>query len=345
MPDHTYRAMPLLRVEDLKKQFTLRAGQVLHALDGVTFDLEAGRTTGIVGESGCGKSTLGRAIVGIHKPTSGSIRFHVDGQAFNASSSLSEDRRLLHRSASMVFQDPGSSLNPRKNIRFSVGEPLMLVEKLSGAGLTQRVGELLEAVGLPASYMERFPHAFSGGQRQRVALARALAVGPRLIVADEAVSALDVSIQAQVINLFLRLQRERGIALLFISHDLKIVRHVSDRVLVMYLGRVVEQGNPSTICARPRHPYTEALLSAVPLLTMGDRRRRTVLKGDPPSPINPPSGCPFRNRCQYAIGRCAEEVPELRPIANGQDVACHRAEELSLIGVGGAAPTLEASIV
>jgi oligopeptide/dipeptide ABC transporter ATP-binding protein len=328
----------LLRVEDLKKHFTLRADQTLRALDGVSFELGAGRTTGVVGESGCGKSTLGRAIVGIHRPTSGSIRFRVDGRDFDAASSSHGERRLLHRSASMVFQDPASSLNPRKNIRFSVGEPLMLIDKLSGAALTRRVGELLEAVGLPASYMERYPHAFSGGQRQRVALARALAVAPRLIVADEAVSALDVSVQAQVVNLFLRLQRERGIAFLFISHDLKIVRHVSDNVLVMYMGRVVEQGDPLTICARPRHPYTEALLSAAPVLTTGGRRQRVILKGDPPSPINPPSGCPFRNRCQYAIGRCAEEMPALRPIAEDQDVACHRAEELSLDGIGSPTP-------
>jgi oligopeptide/dipeptide ABC transporter ATP-binding protein len=333
MTDHTAGEVPLLRVENLTKHFALREGQSLRALDGVSFDLAAGRTVGVVGESGCGKSTLGRAIVGIHKPTSGEIRFRVDGREFEAGSSSADERRLLYRSATMVFQDPASSLNPRKNIRFSVGEPLMLIDKLSGTSLTRRVGELLEAVGLPATYMERFPHAFSGGQRQRVALARALAVGPRLIVADEAVSALDVSVQAQVVNLFLRLQRERGIAFLFISHDLKIVRHVSDSVLVMYLGRVVEQGNPSTVCASPRHPYTEALLSAAPVLAHIERRQRIILKGDPPSPINPPSGCPFRNRCQYAIGRCAEEVPSLRPIAEGQSVACHRAEELSLAGI------------
>lgn len=344
MLDHPSREDSLLRVENLTKHFVLPAGQTLRALDGVSFELKAGQTIGVVGESGCGKSTLGRAIVGIHRPTSGSIRFKVDGRDFDAASPSKEDRRLLHRSASMVFQDPASSLNPRKNIRFSVGEPLMLVDKLSGVELTRRVGELLEAVGLPASYMERFPHAFSGGQRQRVALARALAVGPHLIVADEAVSALDVSVQAQVVNLFLRLQREREIAFLFISHDLKIVRHVSDTVLVMYLGRVVEQGDPSLICARPRHPYTEALLSAAPVLTTGERRQRVVLKGDPPSPIHPPSGCPFRNRCQYAIGRCAEEVPALGPIANGQLVACHRAEELSLVGIGDAAPHGGASI-
>ena len=343
MLDSTPSSRPLLRVDNLKKHFTVtRAGQVLRAVDGVSLELRSGETIGIVGESGCGKSTLGRAIVGIHKVTSGSITFDVDGHELDAGTRNAAERRVLHRTTTMVFQDPASSLNPRKDIRFSVGEPLMLTEKLSGEKLTRRVGDLLEAVGLPSSYMERFPHAFSGGQRQRVALARALAVGPRLIVADEAVSALDVSVQAQIVNLFLRLQRERGIAFLFISHDLKIVRHVSDRVLVMYLGRVVEQGDPSEICIRPRHPYTEALLSAVPMLSANSRSGRVILKGDPPSPLSPPSGCPFRNRCQYAIGRCAEEMPVLRSIAQDQDVACHRAEELSLAGIGEPARSVEA---
>lgn len=334
MPEPAAKTKPLLHVRELKKHFTLaNGGRVLRALDGVSFELDEGETIGIVGESGCGKSTLGRTALGIHKATAGTVRYNVDGRSITADTSDKAERRLLHRTTTMVFQDPASSLNPRKDIRFSIGEPLMLIEGLSGRQLTNRVGELLETVGLPASYMERFPHAFSGGQRQRVALARALAVSPKMIVADEAVSALDVSVQAQIVNLFLRLQRERGIAFLFISHDLKIVRHVSDRVLVMYLGRVVEEGNPDAICTSPMHPYTEALLSAVPIVSTQARPGRVILKGDPPSPLDPPSGCPFRNRCGYAEARCANEVPSLRRLANSRSVACHRADELTLDGI------------
>lgn len=341
MTSASQKVSPLLTVAGLEKYFELPGGKgTLRALDGVSFELGAGQTVGVVGESGCGKSTLGRALVGIHPPTGGSISYVLDGDRLEGARPDKAQRQRIQRATAMVFQDPASSLNPRKNIRFSVGEPLMLMERLSGAELTRRVGGLLETVGLPARYMERFPHAFSGGQRQRVALARALAVNPKMIVADEAVSALDVSVQAQVVNLFLELQRERGIAFLFISHDLKIVRHVSDRVLVMYLGRVVEEGDPDEICRAPKHPYTEALLSAVPIASNAPRRDRIILKGDPPSPLNPPSGCPFRNRCSHAVPRCAEERPTLRPSGNGRSVACHRAEELELDGIRGSAPAM-----
>lgn len=332
-PQHSDR---LLQIDGLKKHFGMQGQNAgaIRAIDGVNLELNEGETVGIVGESGCGKSTLGRAIVGVHPPTSGSIKFRIADNLVDVTDPSSSIQAEIRRSISMVFQDPGSSLNPRKNIRFSVGEPLMLTEKLNGAALTDRVAELLEAVGLPAGYMERFPHAFSGGQRQRVALARALAVNPKLIIADEAVSALDVSVQAQIVNLFLELQRDRGIAFLFISHDLKIVRHVSDRVVVMYLGKIVEEGNPTEICDAPQHPYTEALLSAVPGVDRAEGASRIILKGDPPTPINPPSGCRFRTRCAHATSICAAEEPELRHVGGSSGrVACHHAETLSLKGI------------
>jgi peptide/nickel transport system ATP-binding protein len=330
-------ATPLLEVRNLTKHFGEHG--VVRAVDGVDLSVARGETIGIVGESGCGKSTLGKTILRIFEPTSGSIAFDPGaGGMVDITRARGEALKRLRRQMSIVFQDPYSSLNPRKTVQFSVGEPLVLAGEAKGRALARRVGELLETVGLPARYMERFPHAFSGGQRQRIALARALALNPRLIVADEAVSALDVSVQAQVVNLFLDLQRRLGIAFLFISHDLKIVRHVSDRIVVMYLGRVVEEGPPEALCAAPQHPYTEALLSAVPAADEAGKRNRIILEGDPPSPVNPPSGCRFRTRCRYATERCAAEEPQLRALPGRPGaVACHHAERLDLSGISAAA--------
>jgi oligopeptide/dipeptide ABC transporter ATP-binding protein len=328
---------PVLRVAGLKKHFGVRGGKAaLRAVDGVDITIGHGETVGVVGESGCGKSTLGKTILRIHEPSEGRIEFDTgDGKPVDIAHAHGRALAAARRHMNIVFQDPFSSLNPRKTVRFSIGEPLAL-SGMRGKAVADRVAELLELVGLPAQYMERFPHAFSGGQRQRIALARAIALNPRLIVADEAVSALDVSVQAQIVNLFLGLQRRLGIAFLFISHDVKIVRHVSDRIVVMYLGRIVEEGPPDEICTRPRHPYTAALLSAVPVADNAGRPGRIVLSGDPPSPINPPSGCRFRTRCPYATDRCAAEEPQLRRLG-GSEVACHYAETLELRGL--AAPS------
>ncbi|MAN77372.1 MAG: peptide ABC transporter ATP-binding protein [Rhizobiales bacterium] len=324
---------PLLRVTDLSKHFGGKGGYALRAVDGVDLEINAGETVGVVGESGCGKSTLGRTIIRIYEPTSGSVQFARDGEMVDISTLKNRALMPFRREMSMVFQDPVSSLNPRKPIRFSIGEPLRLMEGLRGRKLTERVGQLLEAVGLPERSMERYPHAFSGGQRQRIALARAIALNPRLVIADEAVSALDVSVQAQIVNLFLNLQRERDLSFLFISHDLKIVRHVSDRIIVMYLGKIVEEGPAYRVCASPQHPYTEALLSAVPGHHAATGRSRIVLKGDPPNPANPPSGCHFRPRCAHATDLCASQKPLLRPVPGKPGrVACHHAEKLNLTG-------------
>jgi oligopeptide/dipeptide ABC transporter ATP-binding protein len=329
---------PLLKVSNLVKHFGQHGA--VRAVDGVDLTVGRAETIGIVGESGCGKSTLGKTILRIFEPTSGNIAFDADGKGLaEITGTTGEELKRLRRQMSIVFQDPYSSLNPRKTVRFSVGEPLMLAGLASGKEIDRRVGELLEAVGLPARYMERFPHAFSGGQRQRIALARALALNPRLIVADESVSALDVSVQAQIVNLFLDLQRRLSIAFLFISHDLKIVRHVSDRIVVMYLGKVVEEGPPDALCSQPLHPYTEALLSAVPQTAETAPRQRIILQGDPPSPVNPPNGCRFRTRCRHANDMCAAVEPVLRPVAGRSGrVACHHAETLSLFGIAPSGP-------
>lgn len=325
---------PLLRVRGLSKHFGGKRGQpALQALDGIDLEVGAGETVGVVGESGCGKSTLGRTILRMHEPTSGSIEFARERALEDITRIDGKLLRPFRREMSMVFQDPVSSLNPRKPVRFSIGEPLTLMEGLRGRELTAKVGQLLEAVGLPARSMERYPHAFSGGQRQRIALARAIALNPKLIVADEAVSALDVSVQAQIVNLFLDLQRERSLSFLFISHDLKIVRHVSNRIVVMYLGRIVEEGPADRVCTQPQHPYTEALLSAVPGHATGSGHSRIVLKGEPPDPSRPPSGCRFRTRCAHATEICAQVEPKLRQVSGSEGrVACHHSEEFNLSG-------------
>jgi oligopeptide transport system ATP-binding protein len=320
--------MSLLEVNDLKVHFPVKHGlfspvrDYVKAVDGVSFKLEAGKTLGLVGESGCGKTTLSRAILRLLDPTGGSLRLDGEDITQMTGGALRERRRKFQ----MIFQDPYSSLNPRMTAGEIVGEPVEIhgLAK-SAAEKRDRVAALLKSVGLSPEHAARYPHEFSGGQRQRIAIARALAVEPKLILCDEPVSALDVSIQAQVINLLQDLQRERGVAYLFISHDLAVVEHLSDEILVMYLGKIVESGPAAEICGNPRHPYTQALLSAVPEIRTEDNRRRIVLGGDLPSPIHPPAGCPFHPRCPVAEKRCQTEVPPLRGLAGNRWAACHLA--------------------
>jgi peptide/nickel transport system ATP-binding protein len=317
---------PLLEVNDLKKHFPIRGGffsgstAFVYAVDGVSFHVEKGETLALVGESGCGKSTVGRAILRLFDITAGQVA--LDGRRID---DLSADAlRPLRRRVQVVFQDPFSSLNPRMRVRDILAEPIRNFGLAkSAADLEERVAKLMDTVRLPRDAVNRWPHEFSGGQRQRIGIARALAAEPDLIVCDEAVSALDVSVKAQIVNLLQDLQKELGLALLFISHDLAIVEHMTHRVAVMYLGKIVELGPKRAIFAAPKHPYTEALLSAVPVPEPGAGRQRIILKGDVPSPINPPRGCRFHTRCPYAFERCRVEEPPLRPLATGHSAACH----------------------
>jgi oligopeptide/dipeptide ABC transporter ATP-binding protein len=327
----------LVSAQGLIKHFPVKTGglgrdrRVVRAVDGVSFTIDEGKTLGLVGESGCGKSTLGRALLRLIEPTAGTI----DVAGTRVSTLTRRALREFRRHMQIVFQDPYASLNPRMRIGDIVGEPMLVHGLLrSAAERREQVLELLMRVGLRADAAERFPHEFSGGQRQRIGIARALAARPRLIVGDEPLSALDVSIQAQIVNLLLDLQAERKLTYLFISHDLKIVERIADRVAVMYLGRIVEIADTEKVYAQPRHPYTKALLSAVPNPDAQRRSQRTVLEGDVPSPIEPPSGCTFHPRCPLAkdprrTTRCATEVPLLRPIGDGShQSACHFAEEV-----------------
>lgn len=320
--------MPLLSIENLSVHFPVKQGLfspasgAVRAVDGVTLNVGEGEAVGLVGESGCGKTTLGRAVLRLVEPTGGRLVF--DGTDITTLSGRS--LRELRRQFQMIFQDPHSSLDPRFTVGESIGEALD-IHRLTPdrTARTRRIEGLLQSVGLQADHAGRYPHEFSGGQRQRIGIARALAVEPRLIVCDEPVSALDVSVQAQVINLLQDLQRDRGLALLFISHDLAVVEHLCSRVAVMYLGRLVETGPTRDLTRSPKHPYTQALLSAVPVVDPDTHRQRTVLHGDVPSPIHPPSGCPFHPRCPVAEPRCSTEAPTLRDLGEGRAVACHLA--------------------
>jgi len=316
---------PILEVKDLKKHFPVRKGLLrrtvgqVYAVDGISFSIGEGETLGLVGESGCGKSTAGRAVLRLIEPTSGKVA--MTGRDITHLSK--KELRPYRRQMQIVFQDPFSSLNPRMTAGDIVGEPLFVHGIARGKARREQVAALFERVGLRPAQMANFPHQFSGGQRQRIGIARALALGPKLIVGDEPVSALDVSIQAQVINLLQDLQRERKLSYLFISHNLAVVEHISHRIAVMYLGRIVEYADTRSIFTRPQHPYTEALLSAVPVPDPRVKREKRLLQGDVPSPVNPPAGCHFHTRCPYAVARCKVEAPSLREIAPGHHVSCH----------------------
>jgi oligopeptide/dipeptide ABC transporter ATP-binding protein len=314
----------LVTVRDLVKHFPVEGSDdVVRAVDGVSFEILAGETLGLVGESGCGKSTVGRCLLRLIEPTSGHIYFEgADVLALGK-----KELREMRREMQIIFQDPYASLNPRMKIGDIVAEPLVIHNQGTRSERRDRVAALLQRVGLDPDYMNRYAHEFSGGQRQRIGVARSLALNPKLIVADEPVSALDVSVQAQVVNLLQELQEEFGLTYLFISHGLAVVEHISTRVAVMYLGRIVEIASAEELYAQPLHPYTQALLSAIPIPDPKQKRKRIILQGDVPTPINPPSGCRFRTRCPIAIEECAHIDPELREVAPGHQVACIRVQK------------------
>lgn len=316
----------VMQAEQLVRHYRVRQGlfkpaATVKALDGVSFTLQAGRTLAVVGESGCGKSTLARQLTLIEPPSSGAL--HIDGR--DAASADAAALQQLRQRVQMVFQNPYASLNPRKTIAAALAEPLTINTPLHAAERRERVLQMIERVGLRPEHAQRYPHMFSGGQRQRVAVARAMMLQPGIVVADEPTSALDVSIQAQILNLFMDLQEATGTAYVFISHNLAVVEHVAHEIMVMYLGRAVEQGPKAQVLGAPRHPYTQALLGAVPVLKKSDRRPRIPLVGETPSPLAPPSGCAFHTRCPRATARCRAEVPALRAV-DGRQVACHLAD-------------------
>jgi len=319
---------PLLEAQGLARHYRVSRGvfkppAIVKALNGVSFSLEPGQTLAVVGESGCGKSTLARALTLIEKPTAGALKL---GEVDVATADAAQ-LKTLRQSVQMVFQNPYASLNPRKRIAQMLDEPLVLNTALTSAERRERIAAMLQQVGLRPEFAQRYPHMFSGGQRQRIAIARAMMLAPKLLVADEPTSALDVSIQAQILNLFMDLQQSTRIAYVFISHNLSVVEHIAERVMVMYLGRVVEFAPKARLFAQPLHPYTRALLSATPSIDPARRAGKIRIVGELPSPLAPPPGCSFHKRCPYATERCAQEVPELRTLA-GRDVACHHAETL-----------------
>ena len=331
----------ILEVRDLSKHFPIRVGFTnrvrgrVRAVDGISFDVRQGETLAIVGESGSGKTTTARCIVRAIKPTSGEIRFRTDSGSWVELGGLSRrELRPLRSQMQMVFQDPRSSLNPRMTVLDIVGEPLLLAGMDNRRDRIDRVEELLRLVDLRPEYMRRFPHAFSGGQRQRIGIARALALNPRLVVADEPVSALDVSVQAQTLNLLLELQQDLGLTYIFVAHDLSVVKHISDRVAVMYVGKIVEIGDRDQVFSDPKHPYTAALLNAAPRTDPRARRRHIPLRGEVADPANPPSGCYFHPRCEHAIDRCSVDTPPSEVVDGERRVECLRVGELDLPGIG-----------
>lgn len=332
----------ILEVENLKMYFPIYRGFLqrlvghVKAVDGVSFTLREREVLGLVGESGCGKTTVGRTILRLYEPTAGEVLFRREkGDWVDVAAARPREMKLLRREMRMIFQDPFSSLNPRMTVKDIISEPLIIHNIAHGKEAEQRVAELMTAVGLNPAYMRRYPHEFSGGQRQRVGLARTLSLKPRLVIADEPVSALDVSVQAQVLNLLKGLQSELGLTLLFIAHDLSVVEHISDRIAVMYVGKIVEMAETNELLRNPLHPYTEALLSAIPPADPDIHPNRIRLEGEVPSPANPPSGCIFHPRCNYAQEVCTTTIPNLVEDYPGHFVSCHFSKELHLRGIGG----------
>jgi oligopeptide/dipeptide ABC transporter ATP-binding protein len=333
-------AKKCLEVKNLKMYFPVGGGlfrrskKYVKAVDDVTFSIEENKVLGLVGESGCGKTTVGRTIVRIYNPSQGSIEYaKADGSVVDIAGLNHKEMHPYHKEIRMVFQDPFSSLNPRIPVKDVIAEPIVIHKMLPGPEIEDRVAELMQDVGLNPDYMNRYPHEFSGGQRQRIGIARALASSPRLIVADEPVSALDVSVQAQVLNLLENLRDEKGLTFLFVAHDISVVEHISDNIAVMYVGKIVEKAETEELLYHPLHPYTEALVSAIPVINSNKSKNRIHLEGDVPSPVDAPAGCVFHPRCRYATADCSRSVPELKEVSPEHMVACHNYDKIQLRGI------------